>query len=276
MSLRNSILYDMFNLVQKKIYFLESTKDKWFFIAIFFVFGILFINLFEPFNLYVWTKFKETPKILLSLFHILPFCAVIIFTQFLIRNFFSNFHFTILRLGLWILFEIILVSLINILIFGFSEFLFTSMLFDSIYQTSLAMILCYFISFSVLLSILKKDFYVKKAGSLIPLKDYNNKVKLTLDFNLILYVKSTENYIQIFYLQNNSIKNILIRNTMKTIEAELKPYNILQSQRSFLVNKSQISSIEKINNKQVINLVKTDVKIPFSSSFKENFRDILS
>jgi hypothetical protein len=266
----------MINWTKKSIYFLENMKDKWLFIAIFFIFGTLFINLFEPFNLYAWTKFKETPKILISLFHMLPFCAGIIFTQFFIRRLFLNFYFTILRLGLWILFEVILVSLVNILIFGFSDLLFTSMLFDSFYRTSLVMFLCYFISFTVLLSILKKDFYIKKNESLIPLRDYKNKVKITLDFNLILYVKSTENYIQTFYFQNNKLKNILIRNTIKTIETELKPYGILRSQRSFLVNKSQILSIEKINSKQVINIYSTDIKIPLSTSFKDNFRDVLS
>tara|TARA_B110000305_G_C19413322_1_gene626668 strand:+ start:292 stop:1092 length:801 start_codon:yes stop_codon:yes gene_type:complete len=266
----------MINWTKKSIYFLENMKDKWLFIVIFFIFGTLFINLFEPFNLYTWTKFKETPKILISLFHMLPFCAGIIFTQFFIRRIFLNFYFTILRLGFWIIFEVILVSLVNILIFGFSDLLFTSMLFDSFYRTSLVMFLCYFISFTLLLSILKKDFYIKKNKSLIPLRDYKNKVKITLDFNLILYVKSTENYVQTFYFQNNKLKNILIRNTIKTIETELKPYGIMRSQRSFLVNKSQILSIEKINNKQVINLYSTDIKIPLSTSFKDNFLDVLS
>jgi len=260
--------------LKKEIYFLETVKEKWLFLAIIFLFGVLFINLFEPFNIYSWTNFKHLNKNILLSLYILPLCGGILFTQFFLRRFFKKIEFTILKLGLWILLEILIVTSLNLFFFGDPNMVLSSEFSTAMYHTSLGMLLCYFASFSILQFITKKEFYRINKEYLIAIKDANNKTKITLDHNLILYVKSIENYIQIFYLLNDTPKSILIRNTMKTIETALKPYNILRTQRSYLVNKNQISSIDKENKKFNIHVKKSDETIPLSTTFIANFHDI--
>lgn len=267
----------MLTWLKKEIYFLESKREKWLFIAIFFIFGILFINLFEPFNIYSWSNFKNLNKSLILSLYILPCCAAIIFSQFLVRRLLKDFKFTILKLILWISFEILLVTLLNIYFFGDPNTPILSELPTGIYHTSLGMLICYFISYSILQSSTKKEFYVASSNEhLISIKDYKEDVKITLDFNCILYVKSIENYVQIFYLLNDIPKNIMIRNTLKNIELTLKPYDILRSQRSYLVNRNQISSIEKQNKKFIIQVNTTEEEISLSNSFLENFKDLFT
>ena len=265
----------MFTWIKRRINFLETIKDRWLFIVIYLVFGVVFINLFEPFNVYEWSKFKDLPKLALSVFHMLPFCAGILFTQFVIRRFLKNQLFSIRKLLWWIAAEIAVISVFNISIFGSPELLFSEFFYDAIYYTSLVLLLCYFVSLTILSLVTRKTFFQKKqTTSLLPIKDYKNKVKITLDHHHILLVKSTENYVQIYYLSNGEVKKVLIRNTLKTLENLLEPYEILRAQRSYLVNKNQISSIESNQKKRVIYLRNLKESIPLSDSYISNFNEI--
>lgn len=262
--------------LQRKIIFLESIKDRWLFTAIFFCFGVLFVNLFEPFTLYQWSDYNTKRKILLVSSHILPFCGVFFVTQFVLRPLLKITQFNLLKLSLWIIGEILLITSINISIFASPALIFSSVFIEAFYHSTLVLLICYFFSLSILNAITKTSFFLKESKStLVNIRNYKNKIKLSVDHNAILFVKSTENYIQLYYKRNNDIKNILIRNTLKTIESELKEYEILRSQRSYLVNKNHITSIEKIKNKRIIHLSKTELSIPLSQSFVENFQDII-
>lgn len=86
-------------------------------------------------------------------------------------------------------------------------------------------------------------------------EDYLNKsvefISENLNENFIIHVaevafiRSADNYVEIFYLEGDALKKKLLRNTLKNIEQQIKQYsNFLRCHRICIVN---IHFIEKIN-----------------------------
>jgi len=63
----------------------------------------------------------------------------------------------------------------------------------------------------------------------------------------IVLLRSADNYVEIIYMEENAVKKKLIRNTLKNIEQQLKPFsNFVRCHRTSIVNSFHI---EKLNRK---------------------------
>ncbi len=82
-------------------------------------------------------------------------------------------------------------------------------------------------------------------NTLISFKENANKTKLSLRLGDLLYVESSDNYVLIFYSNGNKIEKSVVRNTIKQLEQELTPYEIIRCHRSYMVNPINISRKEK-------------------------------
>jgi hypothetical protein len=105
----------------------------------------------------------------------------------------------------------------------------------------------------------------------------NNKDKLDINLSDLIYIGSTGNYIQVYYLVNNEQKSILLRNTLKQIEEQVKAcHSILKCHRAFLVNKDKILTVK--GNSQGLRLVLKDSaeEIPVSRNYSKLLKDIAS
>jgi len=105
----------------------------------------------------------------------------------------------------------------------------------------------------------------------------NNKDKFEIDLANLIYIMSTGNYIQIFYENNNILKNYLLRNTLKQTEEQLKDFDtIIKCHRAFLVNKNRIVHVK--GNSQGLRLILqgTDEEIPVSRNFSKGLKDFLN
>lgn len=112
----------------------------------------------------------------------------------------------------------------------------------------------------------------------------NEKVRLTaenckekLEINLcdFIYIGSTGNYIQVFYLVNNELKNLLLRNTLKQIEEQVTEFtSIVKCHRAFLVNRNKIIQIK--GNSQGLRLVlqHTAEEIPVSKNYAKDLKEL--
>jgi len=103
----------------------------------------------------------------------------------------------------------------------------------------------------------------------------NGTDNLTVLLSNIVFIKSADNYIEIIYMESEILKKKLIRNTLKNIELQLKPYpNFIRCHRISIVN---IHYIEKLNRKfdnYWLTIKGTDEQIPVSRQYllklKEN------
>lgn len=104
----------------------------------------------------------------------------------------------------------------------------------------------------------------------------NNKDKFEVNLVDFIYIASTGNYIQVFYENNKVLKNILLRNTLKQTEEQLKEIDsILKCHRAFLVNKNRIVQVK--GNSQGLRLILegTDEEIPVSRNFSKALKSII-
>lgn len=105
----------------------------------------------------------------------------------------------------------------------------------------------------------------------------NSKDKLEINLSDLIYITSTGNYIQAFYKKNNILKNILLRNTLKQTEDQLKEnQSMIKCHRAFLVNKNKIIRVK--GNSQGLRLVLegTEEEIPVSRNLSKSLMDIIN
>lgn len=104
----------------------------------------------------------------------------------------------------------------------------------------------------------------------------NSKDKLEVNSSDLIYITSTGNYIQAFYQKDNELKNILLRNTLKQTEDQLKEnHSMIKCHRAFLVNKNKIVRVK--GNSQGLRLILegTEEEIPVSRTLAKSLMDII-
>ncbi|GAA3607511.1 hypothetical protein GCM10022396_25930 [Flavivirga amylovorans] len=115
-----------------------------------------------------------------------------------------------------------------------------------------------------------------KETGLIGIPDENGIVKLSLLLSNILYIESADNYIAVYYLDDDQIKNTLIRNTLKTIEAIFTDTRLKRCHRSYIVNINMIKMAQKKSSKLYLHLKNTTTVIPVSRNYNTAFELIIS
>lgn len=74
----------------------------------------------------------------------------------------------------------------------------------------------------------------------------NNSEVLSIQVINVAFIKSADNYVEIVYKDDDSFKKKLIRNTLKNVELQIKPYsNFIRCHRICIVN---LHHIEKLNS----------------------------
>lgn len=124
---------------------------------------------------------------------------------------------------------------------------------------------------------------------------YNKKSKGVLEFTLtstskafkrrylriflddLILIKSCDNYIEVFYEEDDTIQSNLIRSTISSVNDMTRNYpNLMQCHRSYLVNIDKIDSV-KGNSRGYLLTLKGDLRnIPVSRSKISLFKDRFS
>jgi len=105
----------------------------------------------------------------------------------------------------------------------------------------------------------------------------NNKDKIEMNLSDFIYVGSTGNYVQVFYMVKNELKSVLLRNTLKQIEEQVKDCpSIIKCHRAFLVNRDRILQVK--GNSQGLRLILKDTsdEIPVSRNYSKSLREIVT
>jgi len=98
--------------------------------------------------------------------------------------------------------------------------------------------------------------------------DYRNG-NIELDLGDLLYIQSADNYIDIYYLQGNSVKHHLLRNTLAKIEKQVNYLGIIRCHRSYMVNLHHISFVMRATNSLRLELPQHVIDIPVSRKYRD-------
>jgi DNA-binding LytR/AlgR family response regulator len=112
---------------------------------------------------------------------------------------------------------------------------------------------------------------------IICLTSENEKDKIEFELSNFLYIESTGNYIQVYYLKDEKLKNTLLRSSLKRTEIQLADYDfIMKCHRAFLININKIIQVK--GNSQGLKLIIKSVEseIPVSRNFSKSLKERMS
>lgn len=93
---------------------------------------------------------------------------------------------------------------------------------------------------------------------------------IVMQLSEFVYAQSEGNYITIYYLDDSTLMNKLIRLSLKQLEIQLENHSqIKRSHRSYLINMKHITSIDGNARSLTIRLKKVAKSIPVSRSFSK-------
>lgn len=114
------------------------------------------------------------------------------------------------------------------------------------------------------------------SGQLLQLLAENGKDTFEINVEDLLYIESADNYSNIFFLENNQLKNSLLRSNLKRIENQHNFTFLVRSHRSFIVNLTHSVKIEGNAQGYKIHLSKCEAKIPVSRNYSKTVLEKLN
>jgi len=72
--------------------------------------------------------------------------------------------------------------------------------------------------------------------STLSFNDENDREDLTIPKDRLLFLKAANNYVEVYYLDDNKVKMHLLRNRLSKLEEQLSDKRIIRCHRSYLVN----------------------------------------
>ncbi len=272
-----SFLNNHFSLLDKK-------EDRYLLISVVFFFSVVFLNIFQPFNIARWYSDSGFIQFLRLSSYGFVIAVVFLFTQFPLRQYYHISRFTVKSYILWLALEIALINLVYIFLYGNPVGNFMNDLGFSLKYTLMSIWLPY--SFAILIvyyknqreeiEILKLKANNKPEKRLIIFKDENGKIKFSVLINDLLLIESTDNYVSVFYILNNKLQRKLLRNTLKNLEKMLGENEMVRCHRSFMVNPSNVEFMQKEGKKLSIKIRHFDNPIPVSEKYSSPFLNFLS
>tara|TARA_R110002072_G_scaffold22432_5_gene78757 strand:+ start:12831 stop:13706 length:876 start_codon:yes stop_codon:yes gene_type:complete len=113
----------------------------------------------------------------------------------------------------------------------------------------------------------------KKTNATLPdkivLVAENDKIAMQITPTSLYFVKSEGNYVEVFYPQNQEIQRELIRNSLKSIEAQLLAYDFFRCHNRYLINLSHLQKVEGNARNFELVLENIEEKIPVSRTKSE-------
>ncbi len=241
------------------------------------------MNMYLPFNVDRWYAGSKIPLfIILSSFGIIGM-AVLGISQLLMNKVFKLKVVKVRDFILWFLVEVILLSLVMYFIYGNTNLRGADM-WNELFLSFKYIILVIIIPYAGVLFYLhttQKGENIKEmlnAGNhLVKIMDENGELHMAIDLDQILFLKSADNYVAVFYLKDDKVRKELVRTTMKRLEQELDAFPIKRCHRSYMVNIKKLAVT--MRNNQGLSLTIKDYPeetIPVSKNYKPFFMRMLT
>lgn len=107
-----------------------------------------------------------------------------------------------------------------------------------------------------------------KTSNYTTIYSYNKKDKIKIDTDKLLYITSEANYASFFILENNQIKEHVLRKSLTKIEEDfVKQDNIIRIHKSYFINSNYVNNIKGNARGFFLNLDFSNKEIPVSRKF---------
>jgi len=246
------------NWLNKSFDLLETYKEKWILVLTAGIFAILFLNLYNPFNVSNWHSGDSFPLFFALSSYGLIGILILSISQFVMRPFFGIRKFKIKTFIIWVVCELLILGFVMFLIYGDKNLSGTRLLlefFQSLKYTFLVIALPYAAVLYYLYSNKEKQklYHVDKSDDqIIKILDEKQNIRIAIEPDKLQFIKNADNYVEIFYNNNEGLTKELVRTSLKRLETELENFRIVRCHRSYMVNLKNISFSKK--TRQGLNL----------------------
>lgn len=170
------------------------------------------------------------------------------------------------NLSLYVLFKIILVSLIPVIMLAI------------LYKNkSLERIIKELKIQNHIIYTKNQELEAKQGESKLNLHSATKSDYISLKSKDIIQIKSADNYVEIFFLDDKFLEKKIIRNTLKDIENQLLPYpEMIRCHRTSIVNSKHIHKLLRSYQGYMLKMNYLEDKVPVSRQYITLVRETLS
>lgn len=270
------------DFLKQPFHLLDRKKNRWLLVIVTGIYVVLFMNLYLPFSVDRWYNNETVPLfIILSSFGLIGM-AVLMISQLVIREILKIRAVKIYGIILWFLVELALLTVTMYLIYGTAGLQGEDRIneiFLSFKYTLLVIIIPYAGVLFYLYSTQQGeniDTLLTAANHLVNILDENGELHMAVDLEQILYLRSADNYVAVYFFKDGKVKKELVRTSLKRLETELDEFPIRRCHRSFMVNMKKISVSMKSNQGLSLALKDySDESIPVSKNYKAFFTRLI-
>lgn len=113
-------------------------------------------------------------------------------------------------------------------------------------------------------------------NDMVLLMSQNENASLSISAEQILFVKASDNYVEVYFTENQTIQKRLLRNTLKSIEEVLKEnINFFRCHKSYLVNLHKILKVKGNAQGYRFKLNMGEFEIPVSRQHNERIHELV-
>lgn len=243
-------------------------------------FALLFLNLYTPFGVGTWFEVSKPTLLLYASGVILAGVLVVAVSRIIMYHFVRRggklriWHYLV-----WVAAEILAMALF----FTLFEIVilddrrpFTELLTRSVQNTSLTLLLPYtflWLWFSwrdnrERLSGIMEQPEAAGQRPMIHLRDEKGVLRMSLKHSDLLTLQGSDNYVTVCYQGQERLHRFMLRNTLRTLEEELKEGAIIRCHRSWLVNIEKVKLIRREKEGLLLELDSTPPsEVPVSRTY---------
>ncbi len=253
------------------------------------LFALVFINIYSPFGADKWFNLTKLQFFTYSSIVILTGVLVVVISRIIMYHVCKKRTINLIHFLVWIGAEILFMASFYALFQKFvlkDSRIFTDLVKISARNTALVLLLPYSISWLYLSWRDKKEKIDRMeeitsiSGSpkeMIPFFDDKSVLKFSVKKENLLYLESTENYLNICYLNNGKISRYMLRDTMKKMEEKFAGTEIIRCHRSYMVNFDKVKVIRKEKDGLKLDFDNPQITdIPVSRTYVDNVMETFS
>ena len=262
--------------MNQRVGFLNSNRDKWILIVSFGLFGFGFLTFFRPFGIDNYNpEFQLSAEFVIVTFSFgLSTMITLILTEFFIRKS-LRFAWTFRNMLLWYFGVSLLCASVSFLFYNLLGN-WHDMRWASYLEFLVDIPVMSFIPFSLLIlyfNYREAKLHLayeqgKDVSRVIQLTSSNGKEVLAVPADSLILVESQENYVAVYFVENEQIRKKLLRSTLTNIEKQLSSTTLRRCHRSFLINMSKVARYHESPSRSEVSLEGIERSIPVSASYR--------
>ncbi len=115
------------------------------------------------------------------------------------------------------------------------------------------------------IELIEKSFVAEKKDRIVSIKS-DTKEELEINLTNLLYIEAQENYSRVVWVDDDRLKEKLLRVTLKNIEAQIVDSSIIRCHRSYIINAKAKYTISGNSNGYRLKSTLLQHSIPISRS----------